>query len=115
MAEGLRQKKVILVMINAEGLSGINRSDLMKLLAHKHNLTPFEAERLVKTILDAIAQALSQRKRIELRGFGSFESRYRTPRAARNPKTGEKVQTEGKYSVHFKAGKELRERVNKKA
>ncbi|HQX85244.1 MAG TPA: HU family DNA-binding protein, partial [Aestuariivirga sp.] len=50
--------------------------------------------------------------RIEIRGFGSFALNYRPPRVGRNPKSGEKVQVPEKYVPHFKAGKELRERVD---
>ncbi len=50
--------------------------------------------------------------RIEIRGFGSLNLHYRPPRRAHNPKTGEKLVTNPKYAVHFKPGKEMRERVN---
>lgn len=65
----------------------------------------------VNLILNEMSDALVQGKRIEIRGFGSFSLRYRPPRNAHNPKTGEKVVTVGKYSPHFKPGKELRARV----
>jgi len=55
---------------------------------------------------------LSQGGRIEIRGFGSFNLHFRPPRRAHNPKTGEKLVTNPKYAVHFKPGKELREKVN---
>ena len=48
----------------------------------------------------------------EIRGFGSFALNYRPPRLGRNPKSGDKVQVPSKYVPHFKAGKELRERVD---
>nr|2IIF_A Chain A, Integration host factor [Escherichia coli] len=51
-------------------------------------------------------------ERIEIRGFGSFSLHYRAPRTGRNPKTGDKVELEGKYVPHFKPGKELRDRAN---
>ena len=95
------------------GKDVINRSDLMEVMATKHDLSPVDAETLVKVILDKMSSSLSQGNRIEIRGFGSFELRYRAPRKARNPKTGETVQTEGRHAVHFKPGKEMRERVNK--
>ena len=50
--------------------------------------------------------------RIEIRGFGSFALNYRPPRIGRNPKSGEKVSVPAKWVPHFKAGKELRERVD---
>ena len=54
----------------------------------------------------------AQGERIEIRGFGSFSLHYRAPRTGRNPKTGDKVELEGKYVPHFKPGKELRDRAN---
>ena len=66
----------------------------------------------INHILELMSQALIKGERIEIRGFGSFSLHYRPPRNAHNPKTGEKVITEAKYSPHFKPGKELRERVD---
>ncbi len=63
-------------------------------------------------ILDAMAQGLATGQRIEIRGFGSFDLNYRPPRVGRNPKSGDRVQVPEKYVPHFKAGKELRERVD---
>jgi integration host factor subunit beta len=59
-----------------------------------------------------MGHALLSGHRIEIRGFGSFGLNYRPPRVGRNPKSGEKVQVPDKYVPHFKAGKELRERVD---
>ncbi|MFA5960929.1 MAG: integration host factor subunit beta [Tatlockia sp.] len=66
----------------------------------------------INRILSLMSEALVANQRIEIRGFGSFSLHYRPPRNAHNPKTGEKVVTEAKYSPHFKPGKELRERVD---
>ena len=66
----------------------------------------------VNTVIDHMSDTLSQGGRIEIRGFGSFNLHYRPPRRAHNPKTGEKLITNPKYAVHFKPGKEMRERVN---
>jgi integration host factor subunit beta len=71
-----------------------------------------DAELAVKMILDAMAESLAKGERIEIRGFGSFGLNYRPPRTGRNPKSGEKVQVPEKRVPHFKAGKELRERVD---
>lgn len=65
----------------------------------------------VTEILGAIHAALLHGDRVEIRGFGSFGLHYRPPRQARNPKTGEPVAVNGKWTPAFKAGKELRERV----
>lgn len=66
----------------------------------------------INSIIEQMSSKLSQGGRIEIRGFGSFCLHYRPPRKAHNPKTGEKLITQPKYAVHFKPGKELRERVN---
>lgn len=91
----------------------MTKSELIEILAARHHqLAPKDAELAVKTMLDAMSIALAQGDRIEIRGFGSFGLNYRPPRTGRNPKTGEKVLVPKKYVPHFKAGKELRERVD---
>ncbi len=91
----------------------MTRSDLIaKLTEHYPQLLARDAELAVKVILDAMAETLMRGGRIEIRGFGSFALNYRPPRVGRNPKSGEKVQVPAKYVPHFKAGKELRERVD---
>jgi len=94
----------------------MTRAELIDILATKQPHIPVRLiEQGVKEIFEQMATALDNGVRIEIRGFGSFALRYRPPRTARNPKTGEYVVTEGKYAPHFKPGKELRERVNEAA
>ena len=69
-------------------------------------------ETIVNAIFDEITDALCQSNRVELRGFGAFSVKNRPPRAGRNPRTGEAVDVEEKWVPFFKAGKELRERLN---
>jgi integration host factor subunit beta len=86
----------------------MTKSELIsRLAAHFPQLVASDAELAVKMILDAMSKSLA-----EIRGFGSFGLNYRPPRVGRNPKSGEKVQVPAKYVPHFKAGKELRERVD---
>lgn len=66
----------------------------------------------VKEILEKIMFSLENGERIEIRGFGSFSLHHRDARVGRNPKTGESVKLEAKSVPHFKAGKELKERVD---
>jgi integration host factor subunit beta len=66
----------------------------------------------INQLLEYMSESLMNKKRIEIRGFGSITPRYRAPHGAHNPRTKEKIVTPAKYSVHFKAGKELRDRVN---
>ena len=91
----------------------MTRSELIECLASKHpQLLLKDAELAVRVILDTLASTLSKGGRIEIRGFGSFTLNYRPPRIGRNPKTGVKVNVPAMYVPHFKAGKELRERVD---
>ncbi|ACV36178.1 integration host factor subunit beta [Accumulibacter sp.] len=91
----------------------MTKSDLIAQLAERFpQLVAKDADLSVKMILEAMAEALSNGDRIEIRGFGSFALNYRPPRVGRNPKSGEKVNVPEKWVPHFKAGKELRERVD---
>jgi len=92
----------------------MTRSDLVEALAQQFGqLTQRDAEMAVKTILDAMTDALARGHRIELRGFGSFSVSHRAPRLGRNPRSGEKVAVPEKRVPHFKPGKALRENVDK--
>lgn len=94
-------------------IRAMTRSDLIAALASRlRGLTAQDAAIAVNEILDAIGHSLTQGGRVEIRGFGSFSLNHRPPRIGRNPKSGEKVLVPGKYATHFKAGKELRERVD---
>lgn len=89
------------------------KSELIASLAAKMtNLPEKTVAEAVNCLLDLMSNALIEGQRIEIRDFGSFSLHHRPPRQAHNPKTGEKVITEAKYTPHFKPGKELRERVN---
>jgi integration host factor subunit beta len=91
----------------------MTKSELIAQLAERFpQLVAKDADYAVKMILDAMTEALANGDRIEIRGFGSFALNYRPPRIGRNPKSGEKVSVPEKYVPHFKAGKELRERVD---
>ena len=91
----------------------MTKSELIdRLAAQFPQLVAKDAELAVKMILDAMAESLAKGERIEIRGFGSFGLNYRPPRTGRNPKSGERVQVPEKHVPHFKAGKELRERVD---
>ena len=91
----------------------MTKSELIARLAERFpQLVAKDADFAVKMIIDALTSALVKGDRIEIRGFGSFALNYRPPRVGRNPKSGEKVQVPEKYVPHFKAGKELRERVD---
>ena len=91
----------------------MTKSELIERLASQQPHIPAKTvEDAVKEMLEHMATTLAQGERIEIRGFGSFSLHYRAPRTGRNPKTGDKVELEGKYVPHFKPGKELRDRAN---
>ena len=91
----------------------MTKSELIARLAERFpQLVAKDADFAVKLILAAMSEALVRGDRIEIRGFGSFALNYRPPRTGRNPKSGEKVSVPSKWVPHFKAGKELRERVD---
>jgi len=91
----------------------MTKSELISCLAGSYSqLVAKDAEYAVKTILDAMTNALANGQRIEIRGFGSFALNVRPPRIGRNPKSGDKVMVHEKRVPHFKPGKELRERVD---
>ena len=69
----------------------------------------------INLLFERMSRTLSEGGRVEIRGFGNFSLHYRPPRNAHNPKTGERVITQGKYSPHFKTGKQLRDNINAQA
>ena len=90
----------------------MTRSELIQQLATQFpQLTLKDVELTVRTMLDEMSRSLSKGGRIEIRGFGSFGINHRPPRKGRNPKSGETVMVPAKYVPHFKAGKDMRERV----
>ena len=91
----------------------MTKSELIITLAAKQpQLDHRDVELAVKELLEQMTAALSMGDRIEVRGFGSFSLHFRPPRTGRNPKTGATVHVPDKFVPHFKAGKELRDRVN---
>jgi len=91
------------------------RSELIQKLFDEHtDLTLKAAEAAVGAIFTEITSALEQGNRVELRGFGSFQSRMRKARVGRNPRTGEAVSVEEKRAPFFKPGKLITDRLNRK-
>ena len=89
------------------------RSELLNEL-HKDNpdLRADEVEQVVDVFFDEITQRLAEGGRVELRGFGAFSTREREARVGRNPRTGESVNVPAKRVPYFKAGKEIKKRLN---
>ena len=94
----------------------MTKSELIAELADANpHLRSADVEVIVATIFEEITQALARGERVELRGFGAFTVKRRTARTGRNPRTGEAVTVKEKAVPFFKAGKDLREKVNRKS
>jgi integration host factor subunit beta len=92
----------------------MTRSELIAELARRNpHLMQRHIEAIVATVFDEITAALARGDRVELRGFGAFSVKARQPRVGRNPRTGEPVEVDAKRMPFFKAGKDLRERINR--
>jgi len=90
----------------------MTNSELAERLAEAQKLPKDRAGLLLDTVFDCLIQALSRDERIEIRGFGSFETRHYRARKGRNPRTGAPVQVKQKRLPFFKVGKELRDRIS---
>ena len=89
------------------------KSELVQVIADENpHLYQRDVETIVNAILEEISDALARGDRIELRGFGAFSIKNRPARVGRNPRTGAHVSVGEKYVPQFKAGKEIRERLN---
>lgn len=92
----------------------MTKSELIaELAAANPHLLARDAELIVATVFEQIVLALAAGERVELRGFGAFTVKRRNARTGRNPRTGEAVAVDEKFVPFFKAGKELRDRVNR--
>jgi len=91
----------------------IVKSKLLNQLKKSYpNFLKKDIEQVVSVVLDEIKQALKRGDRVELRGFGVFSSNLQKARISRNPKTGEKVNTPEKKTIHFKMAKEMFRKLN---
>jgi len=89
------------------------RSELARLIADENpDLAPPNIEAIVTTFFEEISRRLVLGGRVELRGFGAFSTRAHDSRIGRNPRTGSSVEIQSKRVPHFKAGKEMRDRLN---
>ncbi len=89
------------------------KSKLLKQLSDNYpNFLKKDLEKFVNIILNEIKNALKRGDRVELRGFGILSTNIQKARISRNPKTGEKVNTPKKKTIHFKMSKELFKKLN---
>ena len=91
----------------------MKKSELILRLNNKYpSLKPSDIEKIVGIFFETISKSLSENKKIEIRGFGTFKIKTNKARKARNPKTGGIIDVFEKKSVHFKTGKILYKKVN---
>jgi len=91
----------------------IVKSKLLKQLSKNWpNFLQKDLSKFTDIILSEIKQALKRGDRVELRGFGIFSTNTQKARISRNPKTGEKVNTPEKKTIHFKMAKEMFKKLN---
>lgn len=88
------------------------KSELIEVLASKADITTAQAEEVVDLFFNSVLDALSTEGRVEIRGFGAFTVRKYKSYDGRNPKTGEKIEVPQKMLPFWKAGLELRQRVD---
>lgn len=91
----------------------VNKSELITSIAEKSGLTKKDAEKALKAFTESVQETLSKNDKVQLVGFGTFEVRERGERKGRNPKTMEDITIPASKAPVFKAGKELKDIVNK--
>lgn len=91
----------------------MNKSELITSMAEKSKLTKKDTELALKAFIESVEEALEGGEKVQLVGFGTFESRDRKARTVRNPKTGEPLEIAASTVPVFKAGKEFKDKVNK--
>ncbi len=89
----------------------MNKTELIAAIAEKTNLTKKDSELALAAALEAITEALVEGDKVQLIGFGSFETKKREAREARNPRTGETIKVAASKAPVFKAGKALKDKV----
>ena len=91
----------------------MNKTELVAAMAEKTELSKKDAEKALKAFTDVVAEELAKGEKIQLVGFGTFEVADRPAREGRNPKTGETMKIAASKAPKFKAGKALKDVVNK--
>ncbi len=90
----------------------MNKTELIVALAQKAEITKKDAEKAVNAFVDVVGDALKAGEKVQLVGFGTFETKERPARVARNPRTGEEIKIEASKTASFKVGKALKDSLN---
>ena len=89
----------------------MNKSELIAALAAKAELSKKDAEKALGAFVDVVTEVLKNGDKVQLVGFGTFESKVRPARTARNPRTGEEIKIEESKTASFKVGKALKDSI----
>lgn len=90
----------------------MNKTELVDKIAEKSGLTKKDSEKALNAIINSVEEALINNDKVQLIGFGSFEVKQRAARKGRNPQTMEEIDIPESKIASFKAGKDLKERLN---
>lgn len=91
----------------------MNKAELVDAIAKDTGFTKKDSEKALNSVVDNISKALAKKDKVQLIGFGTFETRKRAARTGRNPQTGKELKIAASTVPAFKAGKALKEKVNK--
>ena len=89
----------------------MNKTDLVNEISKKSNLTKKDSEAALNATIESISETLSRKEKVQLVGFGTFETRKRAERKGRNPTTGKEMKIPAQHVPAFKPGKALKEKV----
>ncbi|WP_026507696.1 HU family DNA-binding protein [Butyrivibrio sp. MC2013] len=92
----------------------MNKSELVDAIAKETGLSKKDSDAAVKAFVDTVTKALKKKDKVQLVGFGTFETAKRAARTGRNPQTGKEIKISASVAPKFKAGKALKDAVNKK-
>ena len=91
----------------------MNKAELIDAIANETGLSKKDTEATINSFVNVVSNALERKDKVQLIGFGTFETRERAERLGRNPQTNEEIKIPASTTPAFKAGKALKERVNK--
>lgn len=91
----------------------MNKAELIDAMSKETNLTKKDVESVLNSFVNVVSNTLEKKDKVQLVGFGTFETRKRAARTGRNPQTGEEIKIKASTIPAFKAGKALKEKVNK--
>ena len=91
----------------------MNKTELITAIAESADISKKDSEKALKAFVDVVTEELKKGEKVQLVGFGTFEVSERAAREGRNPKTGKTMTIEASKTPKFKAGKALKDAVNK--